>query len=71
MLLTGAQSPVHDGSPLVTTMFRESVRLPVEPDDHLADAWTHTQWRYTPDLGPDDATVVDGVLRSAAGPDRH
>lgn len=70
VLLTGAQSPVHDGSPLVTTLFRESVRLPVEPDDHLADAWTGTQWRYTPDLGPDDATVVDGVLRSAAGPDR-
>ncbi|NKY39957.1 stress protein, partial [Cellulomonas septica] len=66
VLLTGTQSPVHEGSPLVTTLFRESVRLPVEPDDHLADAWTHTQWRYTPDLGPDDASVVDGVLRAAA-----
>lgn len=70
VLLTGERSPVLDGSPLVTTLFRESLRLPVEADDHIADGWTGTQWRYTPDLGPDDATVLDGVLRSAAGPDR-
>ncbi|MGW6128517.1 TerD family protein [Cellulomonas sp. NPDC055163] len=67
VLLTGEHSPVHDGSPLVTTLFRQSMRLPLEPDDHLADGWTGTQWRYTPDLGPDDAGVLDGVLRSAAG----
>ncbi|WP_258725645.1 TerD family protein [Cellulomonas sp. NS3] len=67
VLLTGEHSPVHAGSPLVTTLFRESMRLPLEPDDHLADGWTGTQWRYTPDLGPDDADVLDGVLRSAAG----
>jgi hypothetical protein len=67
VLLTGEHSPVLDGSPLVTTLFRESLRLPLEPDDHLADGWTGTQWRYTPDLGPDDAGVLDGVLRSAAG----
>lgn len=67
VLLTGEHSPVLDGSPLVTTLFRESMRLPLEPDDHLADGWTGTQWRYTPDLGPDDAGVLDGVLRSAAG----
>ncbi|AEE44560.1 TerD family protein [Cellulomonas fimi] len=70
VLLTGERSPVLDGSPLVTTLFRESLRLPVEPDDHIADGWTGTQWRYTPDLGPDDATVLDGVLRAAAGTDR-
>lgn len=67
VLLTGEHSPVLDGSPLVTTLFRESMRLPLEPDDHLADGWTGTQWQYTPDLGPDDAGVLDGVLRSAAG----
>ncbi|GEA86755.1 TerD family protein [Cellulomonas cellasea] len=67
VLLTGEHSPVLDGSPLVTTLFRESMRLPLEPDDHLADGWTGTQWRYAPDLGPDDAGVLDGVLRSAAG----
>lgn len=69
VLLTGERSPVHDASPLVTTLLRDAVRLSVEPDDHLADAWTGTQWHYTPDLGPDDARVVDGVLRSAAGTD--
>lgn len=68
VLLTGEHSPVLDGSPLVTTLFHESLRLPLEPDDHIADAWTGTPWRFTPDLGPDDASVLDGVLRAAAGP---
>ncbi|RHA39791.1 TerD family protein [Cellulomonas rhizosphaerae] len=67
VLLTGEHSPVLDGSPLVSTLFRESLRLPLEPDDHIADAWTGTSWRFTPDLGPDDAGMLDGVLRSAAG----
>jgi hypothetical protein len=66
VLLAGENSSVLDGSPLVSTLFRESVRLPVEPDDHLADGWTGTQWRYTPDLGPDDTGVLNSVLRSAA-----
>lgn len=67
VLVTGEHSTVLDGSPLVTTVFRESLRLPLAADDHLVDAWTHTQWRYTPDLGPDDAAVLDHVLRTAAG----
>ncbi|AEI13472.1 TerD family protein [Cellulomonas gilvus] len=67
VLLTGELSPVLSGSPLITGLFRESLRLPLEPDDHLAEGWTGTAWRYTPDPGPEDVTVLDGVLRSAAG----
>jgi len=65
VLLTGEHSPVLDGSPLATSLFRASMRLPLEADDHIVDGWTGTQWRYTPDLGPDDAGVLDDVLRSA------
>ena len=67
VLLTGEHSAVLDGSPLVTGLFHESLRLPLEPDDHIADAWTGTPWRFTPDLGPDDTRVLDGLMLSAAG----
>lgn len=67
LLLTGEQSPVMGGGPLVTTLFRESMRLPVVPDAHIADGWTGTTWSYTPDLGPEHPRVLDGMLQQAAG----
>jgi stress response protein SCP2 len=67
VLLTGEHSSVLDGSPLITSLFREAMRLPLEPDDHIVDGWTGTQWRYTPDLGPDDADALEDILRSATG----
>ncbi len=65
LLLTGEMSPVAGGGPLVPAIFRESARLPVVPDDHIADGWTGTVWNFTPDLGPDDSHVVDVVLERA------
>lgn len=70
VLLTGEQGPVMGGGPLVSTVFRDSLRLPVLPDDHIADGWTGTSWNFSPDLGPDDARVLESVLRSAAGLDQ-
>ncbi len=67
LLFTGEHSPVMGGGPIVTTLFRDSMRLPVLPDDHIADGWTGTSWNYTPDLGPDDPHLLDGMLQQAAG----
>lgn len=67
LLFTGEQSPVMGGATKASTLFRDSMRLPVLPDDHIADGWTGTTWNYTPDLGPDDARVLEGMLQQAAG----
>ena len=66
LLLTGERSTAVDAGPLVSSVLRGALRLPVRPDDHIADGWTGTGWTYTPDLGPADAGILHSVLAQAS-----
>lgn len=71
LLVTGDHGSALERGPLVSSLFRGFVRLPVRPDDHIADGWTGTGWTYTPDLGPDDPRTLDAVLQQASGGADH
>ncbi|AZI57125.1 stress protein [Nakamurella antarctica] len=62
VIVVGDHAEASGRGPLVSALFRNFVRLPVEPDSHLADAWTGSAWNFQPDAGPDDQIVINSAL---------
>lgn len=66
LLVIASHAEVDGRGPLITSLFRSFLRLPVEPDDHLGDGWTGSTWTFLPDVGPDSPVVLDTVLARLA-----
>ncbi len=67
LIVIGDHSEAQGRGPMVTSLFRSFMRLPVEPDSHLGDAWTGTTWTFTPDAGPADQQIQTTILAQISG----
>lgn len=67
LILIGDHGEAQGRGAMVASLFRSFMRLPVEPDNHLGDAWTGTTWTFTPDAGPADQQIQAAVLARISG----
>jgi hypothetical protein len=66
VLLVADREDAAEYGPLLSPLWRATLRLTPLPSDHLADPWVGHAWTYEPPLVPPGSTILPQVLRHLA-----